>query len=480
MSDKDLISQIVEENKDEITKLARDIWDFAELAYNEYRSKDAIMRVLRHKGFRIEEGIADIPTAFLATCSVGSGKPNIGFLAEYDALDGLSQKACEVFETKVEGQNAGHGCGHNLLGAGTVLAAIAVKEFLERKQENGTVMVFGTPAEEGAGSKQFIARAGYFNGVDFIYTWHPSTYNEVSGVGNVAIMGANFHFSGIASHAGSTPELGRSALDAVELMNVGCNYLREHMIDQARIHYAYSNAGGTAPNVVPAHATIKYEVRAPKVSQMQELFARIVNVAKGAALMTDAKMEYEITMAFSDYVANRTLGPVLEEALKEYGAPEWSAEDYNLASSFLSTYNKTTMTNIRDELKMKFSMDNISSLLEKPLHSDVFSYNPYENKYESASTDVGDVSYVAPTANLYMATAGLGTPKHSWQNTAFSASDIGFRAMIRAGEILALASIKTARMPELIKDAKEEVKEKNGGKYICPLPEYVNPPINRY
>lgn len=480
MSDKELISQIIEKNKDEALKLAKDIWDYAELAYNEYKSKDAIIELLKAKGFEIQEGIANIPTAFLATYKVGSGKPNIGFLAEYDALDGLSQKAGEPIECKVEGKNAGHGCGHNLLGAGTVLAAIAVKEYLESQNENGTIMMFGTPAEEGAGSKQFIARAGYFDDVDFIYCWHPSSFNEVSGVGSAAIMGANFHFDGVASHAGSAPELGRSALDAVELMNVGCNYLREHMIDQARVHYAYSNAGGSQPNVVPAHATVKYEVRAPKVNQMQELFARVVDVAKGAALMTETKMEYEITMAFSDYVANKTLAPVLDKALQEYGAPAWDEDDYKLAKDFLHTYSKSTLLNIKDELKNKMHLENPNEILDKPLHSFVIPYNSLETNYQSDSTDVGDAGYVTPTVTLYIATACLGNMGHSWQNTAFSASKIGYKGMLRASEVLALACVRTAKMPELIEKAKQEVLEKNGGKYTCPLPSYTNPPIGSY
>lgn len=205
------------------------------------------------------------------------------------------------------------------------------------------MIFFGCPAEEGAGSKQFIARAGYFDGVDFAYTWHPATINEVGSKGSVAIMGANFTFDGVAAHAGAAPHLGRSALDAVELMNVGCNYLREHMIDAARIHYAYSDPGGSMPNVVQSHAVIKYEVRAPKVIQVQELFTRVVDVARGAALMTGTKMNYEITMAFSDYVPNRTLGVVVDECLRELGAPDWTDADDQLALELLHSYPRTTL-----------------------------------------------------------------------------------------------------------------------------------------
>ena len=322
------IKDLVSAKADTTVALAREIWGYAELSYEETKSAAALIAALKQEGFTIEEGIADIPTAFTATFTSGSGKPVVGFLAEYDALSGLSQKAgCPVQEAVQEG-GAGHGCGHNLLGAGCYAAAVALKDYLIKEKKDGTVIFFGCPAEEGAGSKQFIARAGYFDNVDFAYTWHPETVNEVGSRGSVAIMGANFTFDGIAAHAGGEPHLGRSALDAVELMNVGCNYLREHMIDAARIHYAYSDPGGTAPNVVQSHAVIKYEVRAPKVSQVQELFTRVVDVARGAALMTGTKMKYEITMAFSDYVPNRTLGAVVDQCMRELGAPEWTEPDY--------------------------------------------------------------------------------------------------------------------------------------------------------
>lgn len=480
MTDKEQISRLVNDKKEMAEKLALNIWNYAELSYNEQKSAADIIELMEKEGFTVESGIADIPTAFTATCTVGDGKPVIGFLAEYDALDGLSQRADKIERCPVEGCSAGHGCGHNLLGAGTVLAAIATRNYLQENGLNGTVILFGCPAEEGAGSKQFIARAGYFDKVDYVYCWHPSTLNTVSGIGNVAIMGANFNFKGVASHAGAAPELGRSALDAVELMNVGCNYLREHMIDEARIHYAYSDAGGTAPNVVQSNATIKYEVRAPKVSQMQELFARVVNVAKGASIMTDTQMEYTVTMAFSDCVSNRSLAPVLDSCLKEYGAPNWTQEDYDLALKYLRTYPKSTLSNIKDELMKQFPDENPDDLLARPLHSDVEPYNPRETRYVSGSTDVGDVSYVTPTVTLNVATSCLGNAGHSWQNTAFSASPIGLKGMLRAAEVMALASVRTAQMPELIEKAKGEVRQKNGGRYVCPLPEYTKPPIGTY
>lgn len=476
----EIIQKLIAAKADTAEELARKIWGYAELSYQETRSAAALMNALEQEGFTIDSGIAGIPTAFTATFSNGSGKPTVGFLAEYDALSGLSQKAASPVQEPVQEGGAGHGCGHNLLGAGCYAAAVALKDYLLQENKDGTVIFFGCPAEEGAGSKQFIARAGYFDNVDFAYTWHPETVNEVGSRGSVAIMGANFTFDGVAAHAGGEPHLGRSALDAVELMNVGCNYLREHMIDAARIHYAYSDPGGTAPNVVQSHAVIKYEVRAPKVSQVQELFTRVVDVAKGAALMTGTKMRYEITMAFSDYVPNRTLGAVVDQCMRELGAPEWTEDEYQLAAEFLRTYPRTTMVGIREKLGAYFEPDALDAALAKPLDSIIHPFDPKETGYSSGSTDVGDVGYATPTVMFHMATACLGNVGHSWQNTAFSCSDIGIKGMLRAAEVMTLAAIRTMEQPELLEKARGELKAKNGGKYRCPLPDYVTPPIGRY
>jgi aminobenzoyl-glutamate utilization protein B len=348
MKDLEFINKVMEEKKDLITEVSSKIWSYAELPYAEAKSSSLLCEVLRSEGFSVTEGVAEIPTAF--TASFGNGKPVFGFLGEYDALDILSQEAGNPEKKPVKDGAPGHGCGHNLLGAGVLGAAIASKEYLKENKLQGTVIYYGCAAEEGAGAKQFMARAGLFDGVDFVYTWHPATINEVQSERSVSIMGANFEFKGVTSHAGGSPHLGRSALDAAELMSVGVNYLREHMIDQARVHYAYVDAGGVSPNVVQDHALIKYEVRSPKVKQVKELFERVVNVAKGAALMTDTKMNYEVTMAFSDYITNSALASVADECLKEIGAPEWDDEDYALAKAYLNSYNKTILTSIKEKI----------------------------------------------------------------------------------------------------------------------------------
>ncbi len=262
MTDLEFVKRQIENLASKTIELSENIWNFAELPYEEEKSASVLIQALEAEGFKIETGLAGMPTAFSASFAVGTGKPVVGLLGEYDALDALSQKAACPERSPIKEGAPGHGCGHNLLGAGSFAAAVAVKEYLVQNNMNGTVVYFGCPAEEGAGAKQFMARAGIFDAVDFVYTWHPADKNEVSAKGNVAIMGAAFSFRGVASHAGGSPHLGRSALDAAELMSVGTNYLREHMIDKARIHYAYSDAGGVSPNVVQSFAKVKYEVRA--------------------------------------------------------------------------------------------------------------------------------------------------------------------------------------------------------------------------
>ena len=285
MTDLERITQSVEKRAEKICQVNDRVWEYAELAFHEFRSADTICQVLEEEGFTVERGLAGIPTCFTGTYVHGSGKPVMGILGEFDALSSLSQQAATTTPQPVVPGGAGHGCGHCSLGAGSLAAVLAIKDYLEQTGEDGTIIYFGCPAEEGAGSKQFMARAGLFDHVDFIYTWHPSNQNAVEWVQSNAIIGANFHFKGRTSHAGAAPHMGRSALDAVELMSVGCNYLREHVIPEVRIHYAYIDAGGTSPNVVQDNATVRYEIRAPFSSQLDELFERVKDVARGAALM---------------------------------------------------------------------------------------------------------------------------------------------------------------------------------------------------
>ncbi|MFA9424375.1 MAG: peptidase dimerization domain-containing protein, partial [Sedimentibacter sp.] len=319
-----------------------------------------------------------------------------------------------------------------------------------------------------------------FDGVDFIYTWHPADINEVQSNRTVSIMGANFEFKGLTSHAGGSPHLGRSALDATELMNVGVNYLREHMIDQARIHYAYVDAGGVAPNVVQDHTLIKYEVRSPKVEQVKKLFERVVNVARGAALMTDTTMNYEITMAFSDYIPNDALAAIADECLKEVGAPKWDEADYALASSFLSSYNKDTLSSIKEEIIKTYGEEKLDEKFNKPLDNIVHTFDKTNKSYQSGSTDVGDVCYTVPTINFNVATVCIGNIGHTWQMTGQSCSSIAHKGTLVAGKAMALSAIRTMNRPDVIEQAKQIVLKQNGGSYKCPLPDSVKPPVGKY
>lgn len=480
MKDLEFLERVIEEKSKKILDANDKIWEYAELAYHETKSAALLMNILKEEGFTVTSGDAGIPTCFTGTFSYGTGKPVMGVLGEYDALSSLSQKAGQTEKSPVAAGAPGHGCGHCALGTGSLAAALAVKEYLIENQKDGTIIYFGCPAEEGAGSKQFMARAGMFDNVDFIYTWHPATRNAVDPCHNNAIMGANFTFKGVSAHAGSCPYLGRSALDAVELMNVGCNYLREHMIPEGRIHYAYIDAGGTAPNVVQDHAVIRYEVRSPWVSQVKELFERVKNVARGASIMTDTTVRCDLSMAFTEYLPNNALAAVADECMQEVGAPKWDEADYALAKSFLNTYNEETLSAIKAEIVETYGADRLEEILERPLDSEVHPFNPGKVISVAGSTDVGDVGYAAPTLNINIATACIGNVGHSWQMVAQSCSPLAHKGLLTAAKVIALSCVRTMDRPEVIEAAKKEVTKRNGGKYTCPLPDEVLPPLDTY
>ena len=481
MTAKELIIQSVDSRADEYIAASGRIHDYAELSYEEFQSMGELTALLNKEGFTVETGLVDMPTCF--TGKWGSGSPVIGFLGEFDALAGLSQESGNPKHTPLKEGAPGHGCGHSLLGVGALAAAVALRDYLQAETKSGTIIYYGCPAEEGAGSKQFMARAGLFDCCDFIYTWHPATTNDVANTASNAIMGANFEFFGLAAHAGGSPWLGRSALDACELMNVGCNYLREHIRDGERVHYAYGDPGGSYPNVVQDYARLKYEVRAPKVSQMKELFARVVKIAEGAALMTETTMKYEITMAFSDELNNSVLAGYLTEALRDIGIPEWDESDYALAKAYFDSYDKKTRTNIIAGLKERFGSAAVNApggILDRPLHSDIIPYDKEKYTQQAGSTDVGDVTYCVPTAELHVATACMGNIGHTWQMAGQAGSTIGMKGMLVAAKVMALAASRLMDAPDDIAAAKAETDERSGGKYECPLPDYVKPPVGKY
>ncbi|HHY75874.1 MAG TPA: amidohydrolase [Firmicutes bacterium] len=464
----------IEKHADELTKLSDKIWEWAELGLHEEKSSKIQMDYLRDHGFEVTSGAGGMPTAFVATW--GQGKPVIGFLGEYDALPGVSQKVSPVREELVPG-GPGHGCGHNLLGVGAMAAAIALKEELSKRGLPGTVKYFGCPAEENFSGKAFMARDGIFDDLDACLTWHPGSMNIVRGGSSLAVNSMNITFHGVSSHAAGAPHLGRSALDAVELMNVGVNFLREHIIEKARIHYVITN-GGLQPNVVPAKATVWYYVRAPRREQVEEIYERVLKCAKGAAIMTDTTYEVEFLEGIYEVLPNTVLEEVLAQAMEVAGPPQFTEEDLRFAEEIAKTFppgqSESYMKDetLPDEMKEKLAgkLLNDTVLGRPPMPSDL-----------RGSTDVGDVSWCVPTAQFSTACTALGTPGHSWQYTAQCGMHIGHAGMIAAAKTLVQAGLVLMTSPGILEKAKEEHRKRLGGRrYVSPLSPDMKPPFHHF
>ena len=392
-----ILDGYIEKKRQKLTALSEEIWRYAEVGFQEFRSAQALERCLEDEGFTLEKGVAGMPTAFVAR--YGSGKPVIGFLGEYDALFDLSQQPGNPQRALFENGTAGHGCGHNELGVGALASALAVKEYMQEQGLAGTVVYYGCPAEEDGSGKMHMAKEGVFDELDGAFTWHPSSKNAVDGCSSLACIGVLYRFHGRATHAAGQPHLGRSALDACELMNVGANYLREHMIPEARIHYAYRDAGGGAPNVVQDHAALYYFIRAPKVSQAVELRERVDNCAKGAALMTGTTLEITTTDGLCDFIPNQTLSALLQQGLEAVGAPRFTDADRALAAQFQQGYPQAELK-AKNELYEKDYGPEIAAQLAGKSLMDIVLPLQFDPAASPGSTDVGDVSYVCPTAQL--------------------------------------------------------------------------------
>jgi aminobenzoyl-glutamate utilization protein B len=448
------------------------IWGFAETGFMETRSASALASFLEAEGFALERGVAGIASAFVA--SYGSGSPVIALLGEYDALPGLSQEKARYAKQEAVPGAPGHGCGHNLLGVGSLGAALAVKEALSALGLPGTVRYYGCPGEERGSGKTFMVRAGAFADVDLAFTWHPGEINTVLQARSLANLSVYFRFLGKASHAASAPFLGRSALDAVELMNVGANFLREHIIPEARLHYAISDPGGRAPNVVQDRAEVHYFCRAPRVSQAREIYERLLDVARGAALMTGTVLEPRFSEGLSDYLPNRALGELLQACLEESGRPAFSDADRELAARFRQTLTKAELGSALAQLRLGRGAEAARRLELDPLDEGISPLFPGEAMLPG-STDVGDVSQVVPTGQVITACTAFGTVPHSWQFTAQAASSIGHAGMLAAAKVLALASVDALSDPLLVERARAEHRERTGGAYECPIPPEINP-----
>jgi aminobenzoyl-glutamate utilization protein B len=439
-------------NRDRVAQISDAVWDYAELAFQEHKSSKLLADTLEQAGFKVRRGVADMKTAFVA--EYGSGKPVIAFLAEYDALPGLSQNAEPVKEPRAKGK-PGHGCGHNLLGTASVAAGLAVKEVLHRHKLPGKVIVFGTPAEEGGAGKVYMVRAGLFKDVDAVLSWHPSGGNALACGSCLAVKRARFRFHGLAAHAAASPHKGRSALDAVELMNVGANYLREHVPDQTRIHYVITKGGGR-PNIVPEEAESWYYVRAPHMADAQEVFERIKEIAQGACLMTRTTVELLGESGTYETLPNMALSRVVERHFKRIGPPPFDAADLRFASELQRNYG----------------------LGQRPLDTALDRGRiDFEFARTMGSTDVGDVSWHVPTAELMVAARPVGTAAHSWAFTASAGSPIGHKSCVTAARVLAASALDLLAAPEQLQAAREEFRAKTREfKYQCGIPANLKPP----
>ena len=460
----------VEEKAAVIADVADSVWGYAELSLQEEKSAAKYCEVLEKEGFTVEKGICNIPTAFSA--SFGSGRPVIGILAEYDALSGLSQKAGSLEREEVIPGGCGHGCGHNLLGAGALAAALGVKAYLEATGTQGTVVLYGCPGEEGGAAKAFMAREKLWYGLDAALTWHPKDVNEVvTGSSNSCIQ-TQYKFTGIAAHAAGDPDRGRSALDAVELMNIGVQFLREHMPSKARVHYAITDAGGRSPNVVQPRASVLYMVRSNHVAEAVELQKRVDDIAQGAALMTGTTFEKQFIDGLADTVPNHTLETVLYRNFEELGVPAHTAEEKAFADALSKTYPGSDAlpgigadfdADVADQVrKLRARTGGAMNDFLAPLYQ-----GP---AFEPGSTDVGDVSWQCPTGQIHVAAWPNGCPGHSWQNVSCGGTDLGRKSAVHAGKVLAATAIDLLTDHSLLKAAKAEFQKQTVEGYTCPIP----------
>ncbi len=448
-------------------ELSDTVWDHPETNYQEYLSSDAHAAMLQAEGFRVERGIAGLPTAVMG--EAGSEGPVIAILGEFDALPGLSQIAGVAEEQPIEAGGNGHGCGHNLLGSGSLLAASAVKDYLEANGIKGRIRYYGCPAEEGGSAKGFMVREGLFDDVDIAFCWHPAPFAGVNDPVSLACNEIDFNFTGRAAHASSAPHLGRSALDAVELMNVGVNYMREHMPSSARIHYAVTDTGGSAPNVVQAKASVRYLIRARELPEMQVLLERVKKIADGAALMTETTVKSQIVSGDANLVGNKTLEQLMQCELERLGPPVFDEQDRETAKRFQATLSRE---DIGDAFR-RFGVEPADIALCESI------YEPYKgDKSLVGSTDVGSVSWVVPTVQMRGATCAIGTPLHSWQMVAQGKLPAAHKGMAHAAKIMGSTAIELFLNPEKIAGAKKDHdKALNGAVFVNPIPDSVQPAL---
>ncbi len=476
MNKKLRIVDYIDENQQKFIEISDKIWDNPETRFELKKSADILTEALEKEGFAVERNIAEMKDAFIAT--YGSGNPIIGFLGEYDALSNLSQVA-DALERKslIEGQS-GHGCGHHALGAGTLAAAAAIKEYMISNNLKGTIKYFGCPAEESGSGKAFMARAGVFNGLDSIITWHPWTDNKIWDTSTLANFQVYFNFKGISAHAAAAPHLGRSALDAAEIMNIGVNYLREHIIDEARVHYAYIDAGGVSPNVVQPSSSLLYFIREPKTSQVKEIYDRIVKIANGAALMTETELEIKWDSACSEFILNDVLGRVMYGNMELVGEIDYTEDELEYAKSYVDTLDLVSKSNYERTIRNYFKElpeEEVEKIVNRPMIEKLLPYK-LTDKVLPGSTDVGDASFNAPTVQLTAASFPAGTVPHSWQWVAIGKSSLVHKGLIYAAKVMAMTALDLLESSETIEEAKKEFNTRLGGEsYKNYIPMDVKP-----
>jgi aminobenzoyl-glutamate utilization protein B len=443
---------LVDQHAAHFSTTSKTIWDYAELGYQEEKSSALLQRELQSAGFRVQSGVAGEPTAFVA--SFGQGQPVIGIMGEFDALPGLSQAATPN-RSPVVADGPGHACGHNLLGSGAALAAVALKEFMERNHVAGTLRYYGTPAEEGGDGKVYMIRAGLFRDVDVVLHWHPGDENYVFNGGMLAINSARFLFHGVAAHAAAAPERGRSALDAIMLMGNGIEFLREHVPSNSRIHYIITN-GGAAPNVVPDTAEMYLYARNPSSVVLGNVWSRILKIGQGAALMTETTLDVREIGGDTNVLPNDVLAKAAQRNLEEVGGFHYTAEE----KQFAGELQKSLPAGEGGKL------DSTAAVL------------PLGVRAGQASTDAGDVSWNVPTIGFRTATFVPGVVAHTWQAAASSGMSIGQKGMIVAAKALAATGADLFADRQLISDAKADFrKQMNGHTYESVIPEYQKPPL---
>ncbi len=471
MGAKEIILNHIDEQDEKLSYIAKEIWNHPQIALQETFASALLAKELEEAGFSIEWGVGEMPTAFVATW--GQGQPVIGFLGEYDALPGLSQKL-STSKAPVEPEGPGHGCGHNLFGTACMASVMALKEGMERENIEGTIRFYGCPAEETLVGKTFMARAGAFDDLDAALSWHPGSCNIVWHSASLALNSFKVNFHGVAAHAGGSPHLGRSALDGVMLMDVGVNYLREHVIKDARIHSVVTS-GGQAPNVVPAYAQVWYFVRAPRRDQVDEIYARMLDIAQGAALMTGTTHDIEFITGCYDLLPNDTLFNLLLEKMEALGEIPFTDQERAFARELQATFPEGSVERSFEYMKKLTVADISPDEIRNPLWSRALPHadNPPTG---GGSTDVGDVSWITPTGQINTCCWPLGTPGHSWQTVASSGSSIGMKGMLFAAKGMALAGLDLLTQPDLLAQAKADfIKAKDGRSYVTPLPDGILP-----